>query len=195
VRSAIHVGGGRSPFSFGSMARLVTTKTKWAIALTLTAALAITLWLAAPSRHSEGFTLGFAGFTNYQSDRVAVFDLTNHHNVPVEFLVAVERKSASGWPVYAPGTTLPHSAPRRVEQDPKLMPGETYRLLVIVPAGEDFTAWRVSVGYIPIPSPGPFDRQLQDARTLADDAGLPRLAAVLAPGRRCILVLGPEMSK
>jgi hypothetical protein len=174
------------------MARPVTTKAKWAILITLTTLIA--LWTTRPPRQSGSLSIYFAGFTNYEGDHVAVFDLTNHYDVPVYFLVAIERKTAAGWPTYGAGTTMPHTAPTRIDQDPKLEPGETYRLLAIVPTGTDFSAWRVSVGYIPVQPIGNLDKRRQDASNLAADAGLPVLSDVLNPNRG-IIVLGPEMHR
>ena len=121
---------------------------KPAIAIALATLLALTVWrVSSPEPRPPGkLTIGFDGFMNYQGDRVGVFDLTNHYDVTVHFLVAIERKTTNGWPNYASGV-FPHSAPTRIEQDSKIEPGETYRLLAVVPTEQDYSEWRVSVAY------------------------------------------------
>ena len=177
------------------MARPFTAKTKWAIAFACTAALGVALWLASPSRHSEALVVGFSGFTNHESARVAIFDITNQSKVPLMFLVAIERKTGSGWPIYPLGAEMPHKAPGRIGQDSTLKPGETYRLLITPPTGEGFTAWRLSVGCAQIHSAGKLDRPRQVASKLASDVGLQRLSAALGPGEKAAFILGSEMSK
>lgn len=176
------------------MTRQSATNVRWAILITLTTLVVLTLWLTRPPRQAGSLSIYFSGFTNYEGDQVAVFDITNHYAVPVYFLVAIERETAAGWPTYGAGKAMPHTAPTRIDQDPKLETGETYRLLAIVPTGTDFSAWRVSVGYIPARPIRDFDRKRQDASNLATDAGLSMLSDILNPNRGMI-ALGPEMPR
>lgn len=176
------------------MTRHPATKVRWAILIALTTVVFITLWFTRPPHQSGLLSIYFSGLTNYEGDHVAVFDITNHYEVPVYFLVAIERKSAAGWPTYGAGKMMPHVAPTRIDQDPKLEPGETYRLLAIVPTGTDFSAWRISVGYIPARPIRDIDRKRQDASNLATDAGLSILSDILNPNRGMIAI-GPEMPR
>src|SRR5687768_9725617 len=99
----------------------LTKRKKWILATALAASLIVTLWLSSSSPPpSIALTLGFEGFKNHEGDRVAVFDLTNHHNSSTYFLVAIERKTRTGWPVYPDNTPLPHGEPSRVTQDSML---------------------------------------------------------------------------
>jgi hypothetical protein len=166
-------------------------KTIWGIAIATAALLIVVMW---PNRHSSvsgSLAIQFVGYTNYQGQHVAIFDLVNRYDVPVYFLVAIERKILSGWPTYGPGSPMPHTAPTRIEQDPKLEPGEVYRLLAIVPTGSDFSAWRVSIGYIPVQPITSLDRKRQAASDMT--RAVPVLSDTLNPNRG-IIALGPEMS-
>jgi len=131
---------------------------------------------------------------NYQGNRVGVFDLTNHHGVTVHFLVAIERKLTNGWPNYASGI-FPHAPPTRIEQDSMIEPGGTYRLLAIVPTEQDYTAWRVSVGYVPVGPLGKIGSARQKASEVLYDAGLPSLAEQVRPQMPAFFVHGPEISR
>jgi hypothetical protein len=178
------------------MSRYVSTKTKLAIAIALATLLAITVWRVSSPRPQPlgALTVGFDGFMNYQGNRVAVFDLTNHHSVTLHFVVAIERKTTNGWPSYASGM-FPHVAPTRIEQDSNLAPGESYRLLAIVPTEEDYSAWRVSVAYGLSRPSGTFDSERQKASVIAYDAGLLSLAEWVRPGMPAIIVHGPEIGR
>lgn len=167
----------------------------WAIAITVTTFLAATMWFLRPAAPAGSLTIGFDGFTNYEDDRVAVFDLTNYYKLPVYFFTAIERKTANGWLTYRNDVRAHYSEPRRVNQDNKLQPGETYRLLAIVPTGDDFSAWRLSVIYVPIKPAGKFDRARLETSTLANQAGLSQIAKLLSPNADFIEIHGPEIPK
>jgi hypothetical protein len=167
---------------------------KLALAIALGTLLALTVWRASsPEPRPLGkLTIGFDGFMNYQGNRVGVVDLTNHYGVTVHFLVAIERKTTNGWPNYAWGI-FPHSPPTRIEQDSEIEAGGTYRLLAIVPAEQDYSAWRVSVGYVLVKPLGKISSVRQKASTVADDAGLPWLAEQVRPRMPVFFVNGPEI--
>lgn len=176
------------------MSRYIKTKTILVIVIILAVLTAITIRRVRSLRSLGAVTIGFGGFTNYQGNNVAVFDLTNCYHVPIYFVVAIERKTTNGWPTYGEGM-FPHVAPKRIGQDPKIEPGETYTLLAIVPTEGDYSAWRVSVGYLPIRPRRKLDGIQQQASALAEDAGLSSLSGLLTPNGPAFIVLGPEMHK
>lgn len=138
------------------------------------------------------------GFRSYK-DGVASFTLTNLNSFPIQYMIAVERKTTDGWPDYT-GHVLPHMRPvppENYELGPHMFPvvRPLHSSVFSIPVKYEVPArhWRVSVAYV-----REFDKLdglTEQACDFCDDHNMPWLDRLLWVGGGWSLASGSEMQQ